>query len=69
MIQLVGFHAWRFGIDNPGPIAASTVQAAISEAERTMIEQIARPVWNRLSPLSHGQALHGRYDDLDLLES
>ena len=51
MIQLVGFHAWRFGSDNPGPIAASTVQAAITEAERTMIEQIARPVWNRLSPM------------------
>ncbi len=51
MIQLVGFHAWRFGSDHPGPISASTVTAAIAEAERTMIEQIARPVWNRLSPM------------------
>lgn len=51
MIQLVGFWAWRLGSDLPGPISPPAVQAAIVEAEQTMIEQIARPVWNRLSPM------------------
>ncbi|MDE0319411.1 MAG: ATP-binding protein [Acidimicrobiaceae bacterium] len=51
MIQLVGYWAWRIGSDLAGPISHSTAQAAIAEAERTMIEQIARPVWNRLSPM------------------
>lgn len=65
MIQLVGFHAWRFSGDLPGPISLPTVQAAIAEAEHTMVEQIAGPVWNRLSPMDKRFLAAMLHDDTD----
>ena len=49
MIQLVGFHAWRLRDDPRRPISITDVKAGAIEAERAMVEQIAAPVWNRLS--------------------
>ncbi len=51
MIQLIGFHAWRFREKPDQPISLTNVQAATSEAVHTMVTQIAAPVWNRLSPM------------------
>lgn len=33
------------------PISLTDVRAGILEAEQTMVDQIAGPVWNRLSPM------------------
>ncbi len=51
MIQLVGFHAWRMRLTPDEPINLVGVRAAIMEAEHAMVEQVASPVWNRLSPM------------------
>ena len=49
MIQLVGFHAWRVREDPDEPISVEHVRAGAVEADHAMIDQIARPIWNRLS--------------------
>jgi len=49
MIQLVGFHAWRMRATTDQPISVVDIRAAIVEAEHAMVEQVAGPVWNRLS--------------------
>ncbi len=49
MIQLVGFHAWRTRATADEPISVVDIRAAIVEAEHAMVEQVAGPVWNRLS--------------------
>ena len=51
MIQLVGFHAWRMRATTDEPISVVDIRAAIVEAEHAMVEQVAGPVWNRLSPM------------------
>ncbi|MCY4068342.1 MAG: ATP-binding protein [Acidimicrobiaceae bacterium] len=51
MIQLVGFHAWRMRTTTDEPISVDDVRGAILEAEHAMVEQVAGPVWNRLSPM------------------
>ena len=51
MIQLVGFHAWRGQEAAEAPISLTNVRAGILEAEQTMVDQIAGPVWNRLSTM------------------
>lgn len=51
MIQLVGFHAWRMRATTDVPISVVDIRAAIVEAEHAMVEQVAGPVWNRLSPM------------------
>ena len=51
MIQLVGFHAWRMRATTDEPISVADIRAAIVEAEHAMVEQVAGPVWNRLSPM------------------
>ena len=50
-IQLVGFHAWRTREDPKTPISLDDVRVGAVEAEHAMIEQIAGPIWNRLSPM------------------
>ena len=51
MIQLVGFHAWQMR-DHPNePISLANVRAGTIEADHAMVDQIAGPVWNRLSPM------------------
>jgi len=49
MIQLVGFHAWQMRSTPDEPINSVNIRAAIVEAEHAMVEQVAGPVWNRLS--------------------
>ena len=49
MIQLVGFHAWRMREDHDEPIRLADVRAGAVEADHAMIDQVAGPVWNRLS--------------------
>ncbi len=49
MIQLVGFHAWQMRDDPSAPISLANVRAGAREAEHTMVDQVAGPVWNRLS--------------------
>ncbi len=49
MIQLVGFHAWQMREDPDEPIRLAHVRAGAIEADNAMIDQIARPTWNRLS--------------------
>jgi len=51
MIQLVGFHAWQMRDDPSTPISLTNVRAGAAEAEMIMVEQIAGPTWNRLSPM------------------
>ena len=51
MIQLVGFHAWQMREDADQHIDLVNVQAGAAEAEHAMVDQIAGPVWNRLSPM------------------
>lgn len=50
-IQLVGFHAWRMRQTPDGPITLVNIQAGAAEAEREMVDQIAGPIWNRLSSM------------------
>ena len=51
MIQLVGFHSWEMR-DNPdAPISLANVRAGAVVAETAMVDQIAGPIWNRLSPM------------------
>ncbi len=49
MIQLVGFHSWQMRDDPGEPISLSHVRAGSMEAGSAMIDQVAGPVWNRLS--------------------
>ena len=49
MIQLVGFHAWQTRDDPGEPISLDNVRAGAVEAEHAMVDQIAGPIWNRLS--------------------
>lgn len=51
MIQLVGFYAWQMREDPRAPISAVNVRAGAIVAEAAMVEQIAGPIWNRLSPM------------------
>ena len=51
MIQLVGFQAWQMRENLSDPISLSNVQAGAMEAEMIMVDQIAGPIWNRLSPM------------------
>ncbi len=51
MIQLVGFHAWQMREDPSAPINLVNVRAGAAEAELIMVDQIAGPTWNRLSPM------------------
>ncbi len=51
MIQLVGFHAWQIREDPDAPISLTDVRAAAVEAEHAMVDQVAGPIWNRLSPM------------------
>ena len=51
MIQLVGFHAWQMRRDPDAPISLADVRAGVIEAEHAMVDQVAGPIWNRLSPM------------------
>ncbi len=51
MIQLVGFHAWQMREDPSAPISLINVRAGAVVAESAMVDQIAGPTWNRLSPM------------------
>lgn len=51
MIQLIGFHAWNMRERPAASISVADVRAAIIEANDTMIDQVANPIWNRLSPM------------------
>ena len=51
MIQLIGFHAWNMRERPAVSISVADVRAAIIEANDTMIDQVANPIWNRLSPM------------------
>ena len=51
MIQLVGFHAWQMRDDPDTPISLVNVRAGAAAAESAMVDQIAGPIWNRLSPM------------------
>lgn len=51
MIQLIGFHAWNTRECPAAPISLTDVRAATVEANEAMIDQVANPIWNRLSPM------------------
>ncbi|WP_419944056.1 ATP-binding protein [Candidatus Poriferisodalis sp.] len=51
MIQLIGFHAWNTRERLTAPISVADVRAAIIEANDAMVDQVANPIWNRLSPM------------------
>ena len=49
-IQLLGYHSWEMAGANRR-IAAKHVKAGIFEAEQSVLEQIVKPIWNRLSDM------------------
>ena len=51
MIQLVGFHSWEMRDNSDVPISLANVRAGAVVAESAMVEQIAGPIWNRLSSM------------------
>ncbi len=51
MVQLVGFHSWQMREDPGTPISVTHASAGALEAEAAMVDQIARPIWKRLSPM------------------
>lgn len=51
MIQLIGFHAWNLRERPSASVGIASVRAAIIEANDAMVDQVANPVWNRLSPM------------------
>lgn len=65
MIQLVGFHAWRTRASADEPVSVHDIGAAVVEAEHAMVEQIAAPVWNRLSPMDRRFLVAMLQDDPD----
>ncbi|MDE0498880.1 MAG: ATP-binding protein [Acidimicrobiaceae bacterium] len=51
MIQLIGFHAWDTRERSAASISVADVRAAIIEANDAMVDQVANPIWNRLSTM------------------
>lgn len=49
MVQLIGFHAWDMHKRPAAAISVADVRAAIIEANHAMVNQVANPIWNRLS--------------------
>ena len=65
MIQLVGFHAWDMRADPAQPISLTNVRAGAAEAEHIMVDQIAGPIWNRLSTMDRRFLIAMLEDELD----
>ncbi len=51
MVQLIGFHAWNMRDRPSAAIGTAHVSAAVIEANAAMVDQVANPVWNRLSQM------------------